>query len=82
MLRYYGTGAGGKMSYHPDAATVAAREQMDIRAGYRRFIRRALDTSVNTEVGPGCGEMYAVSKPSEDTVTLDREACSCPAPGR
>ena len=70
------------MNYHPDADAIAAREQMDIQAGYRRLIRRALDTSVNTEVGPGCGGMtYAVSKP-EDTVTLDRQTCSCPAPGR
>lgn len=70
------------MNYHPDADAIAAREQMDLAVQRRRFIRRALDTSERTEVGPGCGEMYAVSKPSEDTVTLDREACSCPAPGR
>lgn len=68
------------MSYHPDAATVAAREQMDLAAQRRRFIRRALDTSVNTEVG--CSEELARTTPSEQPVTIDRAACSCPAPGR
>jgi hypothetical protein len=68
------------MNYHPDAATVAAREQMDIRAGYRRFARRALDMSQQREVG--CSEELARTTPSEQPVTIDRPACSCPAPGR
>ena len=68
------------MNYHPDADAIAARIEMDIRAGYRRFARRALDMSQQREVG--CSEELARTTPSEQPVTIDRAACSCPAPGR
>jgi hypothetical protein len=66
------------MNYHPDAATIAAREQMDIRAGYWRFIRRALDSGYSMEDGLGGNRI----RPSEHRVTFDPPPCRCSAPGR
>ena len=77
------------MNYHPDAAAEQEREQMDIQAGYRRFARRALDTSRTCMEEPGEGQRngehtaeHTTPSSTAGSVTFDRQPCSCPAPGR